>query len=87
LDKLKQSIQLSYAHLPVAVAFTIHHHAKQLLNRMWEAEDLETKIRFEIKLLDFMAAAHEDARLNFENETLENVPQKTLDLIQSLSSV
>jgi hypothetical protein len=87
LDQLKQSIQLSYAHLPVAVAFTIHHHAKQLLNRMWEAEDLETKIRFEIKLLDFMAAAHEDARLNFENETLENVPQKTLDLIQSLSLV
>jgi hypothetical protein len=85
LDQLKQSIQLNYAHLPVAVAFTIHHHAKQLLNKMWEAEDVETKMRFEIQLLQFMTAAHEDARLNIENEALDNVPQKTLDLIQSLS--
>jgi hypothetical protein len=85
LDQLKQSIQQSYAHLPVAVAFTIHHHAKQLLNKMWEADDIETKMRFEIQLLQFMTAAHEDARLNIENEAVENVPQKTLALIQSLS--
>ena len=43
LDQLKQSIQLSYVHLPVAVAFTIHHHAKQLLNKMWDADDIEIK--------------------------------------------
>ena len=28
LDQLKTSIQASYTHLPEAVAFTIHHHAK-----------------------------------------------------------
>ena len=40
LDQLKRSIQASYTHLPEAVAFTIHHHAKHLLNQMWEAERL-----------------------------------------------
>jgi len=86
LDQLKQSIQLSYAHLPVAVAFTIHHHAKQLLNKMWEADDLKTKMYFEMQLLQFMTTAHEDARLNLEQSSEEKLPQKTLNLIQSLSS-
>ena len=85
LDQLKQSIQLSYAHLPAAVAFTIHHHAKQLLNKMWEADDLKTKMHFEMQLLQFMTTVHEDARLNFEQSSGENLPQKTLNLIQSLN--
>ena len=85
LDQLKQSIQLSYAHLPVAVAFTIHHHAKQLLNKMWEADDLETKMRFEMQLLKFMTTVHEDARLNLEETSDEKLPQRTLNLIQSLT--
>ena len=43
LDQLKRSIQASYTHLPEAVAFIIHHHAKHLLNQMWAAEDFEEK--------------------------------------------
>ena len=85
LDQLKQSIQLSYTHLPVVVAFTIHHHAKQLLNKMWEADDLETKMRFEMQLLKFMTTVHEDARLNLEETSEQKLPQKTLNLIQSLT--
>ena len=85
LDQLKHSIQLSYTHLPVAVAFTIHHHAKQLLNKMWEADDLETKMRFEMQLLKFMTTVHEDARLNLEEISEQKLPQKTLNLIQSLT--
>jgi len=85
LDQLKQSIQLSYAHLPIAVAFTIHHHAKQLLNKMWEAEDLETKMHFEMQLLQFMTTVHEDARLNLEGTSEQNLPQRTLNLIQSIT--
>jgi transposase-like protein len=83
LDQLKQSIQLSYAHLPIAVAFTIHHHAKQLLNKMWEADDLEAKIHFEMQLLQFMTTVHEDACLNLEETSEQKLPQKTLNLIQS----
>ncbi len=84
LDQLKHSMQLSYDHLPIAVAYTIHHHAKQLLNKMWDAEDLETKMRFEMQLLQFMTTVHEDARLNLEGSSEENLPQNTLNLIQSL---
>ena len=82
LDQLKRSIQTSYRHLPEAVAFTIHHHAKYLLNQMWEAEDLEQKMHYEMQLINFMTTVHEDARLHLENATAKKLPEKTLKLIQ-----
>ena len=84
LDQLKSSIKMSYTHLPEAVTFTIHHHAKQLLNQMWETEDFEQKIRHEIQLINFMTTVHEDARLYLEGVTTENMPERTLKLIQKL---
>jgi hypothetical protein len=81
LDQLKSSIQASYTHLPEAVAFTIHHHAKYLLNKMWEAEDFEQKMQHEMQLIRFMTTVHEDARLHLEGETTDNLPERTLNLI------
>ncbi len=86
LDQLKRSIKASYAHLPEAVAFTIHHHAKHLLNQMWEAENSEQKMQHEIQLIKFMTTVHEDARLHLEGETTEKLPERTLSLIQQRSS-
>jgi hypothetical protein len=82
LDQLKASIQASYIHLPEAVAFTIHHHAKFLLNKMWDAEDFEQKMQHEMQLIRFMTTVHEDARLHLEGATTENLPERTLSLIQ-----
>lgn len=82
LDQLKRSIQASYKHLPEAVAFTIHHHAKHLLNQMWEAKDFEQKMQHEIQLIKFMTTVHEDARLHLEGATTEKLPERTLNLIQ-----
>ena len=82
LDQLKRSIQASYKHLPEAVAFTIHHHAKHLLNQMWEAKDFEQKMQHEIQLIKFMTTVHEDARLHLEGATNEKLPERTLSLIQ-----
>lgn len=81
LDQLKYSLQLSYAHLPEAVAFTIHHHAKQLLNQMWEAESFEQKMQYELQLIHFMTTVHEEARLRLSGESAENLPEKTLNLL------
>ncbi len=82
LDKLKDSLRSSYEHLPEAVAFTIHHHAKQLLNRMWDTEDAQEKLRIEMHLLQFMAAVHEDSRASLEGSG-ESLPQKALALIDA----
>ena len=82
LDQLKRSIQTSYTHLPEAVAFTIHHHAKHLLNQMWEAENFEQKMQHEIQLINFMTTVHEDARLHLEGAATEKLPERTLSLIQ-----
>lgn len=83
LDQLKISIQKSYAHLPEAVAFTIHHHAKQLLNQMWEAENFQEKMQIEMQLIKFMTTVHEEARLSLESGAIENLPEKTLALIRN----
>lgn len=82
LDQLKRSIQNSYSHLPEALAFTIHHHAKQLLNRMWETQDFAEKIALERQLIRFMTAIHEDASLKRQNGGTESLPLKTLGILQ-----
>lgn len=82
LDKLKKSIQNSYPHLPEAVAFTIHHHAKHLLNAMWEAHDIEQKMKYEMQLIQFMTTVHEDAKLHLAGVTVQSLPENTLKLIQ-----
>lgn len=78
LDKLKDSLRLSYAHLPEAVAFTIHHHAKQLLNRMWDADDEQEKMKVEMQLLRFMTAVHEDSQAALNSQQQLALPEKTM---------
>ena len=87
LDRLKESLRDSYAHLPEAVAFTIHHHAKQLLNRMWEAEEGPEKMKVEMQLLQFMAAVHEDSRAALQDETKDGLPQNALAFIDADADV
>jgi hypothetical protein len=86
LDRLKESIQKSYSHLPESIALTIHHHAKHLLHNMWEAEDHEQKIRYEMELIRFMTAVHEDARLHLESAGLRKLPESTLNLLRQQSA-
>ena len=83
LDRLKDSLRVSYAHLPDALAFTIHHHAKQLLNRMWDSQDAQEKLKIEMQLLQFMTAVHEDSQAALSGESPENLPQRALACIDA----
>jgi len=84
LDTLKSSLRQSYAHLPEAVAFTLHHHAKQLLNRMWESQQAEEKMKTELQLLQFMAAVHEDSVTGLQHG---GMPEKALGLIADVKEM
>jgi hypothetical protein len=86
LNQLKLAIQTSYAHLPDAIAHTIHHHAKSLLNTMWEAEDFEEKIKREARLIKFMTTVHEEVRLHGAGMLGEKLPENTLNLINQDNS-
>jgi hypothetical protein len=83
LEQLKRSIENSYAHLPTAVAYTIHHHAKHLLNQMWEAENFEDKMHHEMQLITFMTTVHEESKINLQVPQTAALPQKTLNLISN----
>jgi seryl-tRNA synthetase len=81
LQQLKRAIKTSYAHLPDVVAHTIHHHAKSLLNTMWEAENFEEKIKHEAQLIKFMMTVHEEAHFHQAESVGERRPVNTLKLI------
>lgn len=83
LDTLKDSLRHSYAHLPEAVAFTIHHHAKQLLNQMWDAGDEQEKMKAEMQLLRFMTAVHEDSQAALNSQQALALPEKTMAFLDS----
>lgn len=83
LDRLKVSLSNRYQHLPEAVAFTIHHHAKQLLNEMWEAEGQQQRLRLEMQLLQFMTAVHEDSQIALPGSDNAALPEKTLACIDA----
>jgi len=83
LDKLKLSLRENFAHLPEAVAFTIHHHAKQLLNRMWDEQDPRQKLKVEMQLIQFMTAVHEDSVNSLNGAEPVALPQKTLAFIDA----
>lgn len=81
LNHLKQALKTSYAHLPDAITLTIHHHAKSLLNAIWEAENLEEKIKREAKLIEFMTTVHEETKLCLTGMLPDKLPENTLKLI------
>ncbi len=79
LEQLKLLTKASFSHLPEAIALTIHHHAKTLLNRMWETENLDEKIRLESQLINFMTTVHEESKLNLSH--VNRLPEHTLKLM------
>jgi hypothetical protein len=81
LNQLKGIIKASYTHLPDAFINTIHHHAKSLLNSMWEAGSLEEKITREALLIKFMTTVHEEAGLYRNGALTGNLPEITLKLM------
>lgn len=81
LDQLKHSIAKKYRHLPEAMTFTIHHHAKHLLNQMWESDDLQQKMNKELQLIRFMTSINDDINSVAENDANNLLPLKTLELL------
>ncbi len=81
LDALKQDIQASFAHLPDAIALTIHHHAKSLLNTMWEATDFAEKAASERQLIQFIATAQKEALLHRSGQRVSELPHDTLQML------
>lgn len=81
MNLLKLTMQASYAHLPEAITHTIHHHAKSLLNRMWEAENFEDKIKYEVQLIQFMTTVHDEIRHYRMGVQGDKLPENTMKLI------
>jgi hypothetical protein len=83
IDQLKGRIITTFTNMPKPMALLIHHHAKQMLNEMWQADDLNERLAHEQKLLNFMSVIYDDTlRLSYEGE-LARLPMKTIEFMNN----
>lgn len=87
LEELKSSIQKSYPHLPTPMAYTIHNHAKELLNLMWEENDLQNKRTLEMELIQYMHTLYEDAQQYLNDRQPATLPTATMRLLENKSKL
>lgn len=82
LEQLKLSLKKNYSHLPDALILTIHNHAKNLLNAIWETENPAEKLQLEAQLIRFMTTVHEESLIIDPKSASANIPENTLKLIK-----
>ncbi len=76
IDEMKNLIQETFNLLPKAMSLTIHHHASNLLNEMWNSADDSQRELNKVKLIKFLQTIYED----IQGQNLQ-LPQKTIKLI------
>jgi hypothetical protein len=81
VDGMKQDLQRLYPDMPLATSLLLHHHASNLLERMWHEKDEYERGKLQEKFVIFLMAAQDDALAISESKA--RVPQKMLSLIEA----
>ncbi len=88
LDKMKAQIVAAFKDSPPTVALLIHRHASELLNQMWNEENLGARKTLEVKLIDLMDSVSADVQaLKASEDGSYHSPQKALKLIRGFPDV
>jgi len=82
LEQLQQNLLTNYANLPETLALTIHNHAKNMLNAMWETDNPAEKLQLESQLIRFMTTIHEEIKSSNLVSSGISIPVNTLRLIE-----
>jgi hypothetical protein len=83
IDQLKDRIVKTFDNMPRPIALLIHHHAKQMLHEMWQADDLHERLGHEQRLLNFMAVIHDDTARLGQVGDMHRLPLKTIEFINN----
>ncbi len=81
VERLQEQLYQAFAHTPEVIVLTIHHHAKQLLDKMWEADDLNLRLERERELVKFLTTVYEDTLKAQEGEEQTLLPRRALRLM------
>ncbi len=81
VDRLQEQLRQVFSHAPEVIVLTIHHHAKQLLDKMWEAEELNVRIEREREFVKFLTTVYEDTIQAQNEKTQLLLPQRALRLM------
>ncbi|MEO0988629.1 MAG: hypothetical protein AAFY20_24285 [Cyanobacteria bacterium J06639_14] len=83
LDVIKAQIVAALKSATSITALLIHRHASELLNQMWNEDDLEQRKVLEGRLLDLFSSVTDDVvTLKSSEEGRYYLPEKTLKLIR-----
>jgi hypothetical protein len=79
LDAMKTQIVAAFKSATPITALLIHRHASELLNQMWNEEDLDERKDLEGRLLDLFSSVTDDVvTLKLSEEGTYYLPEKTL---------
>ncbi|BCX89553.1 type III secretion protein O [Methylomarinovum tepidoasis] len=82
VDQLQVQLRHAFSQAPEVIVLTLHHHAKRLLDRMWEAEDLQQRLQREQEFVKFLTTVYEDTLQATTTEGTEPLlPRRALRLM------
>lgn len=83
LDAMKSQIVAAFPEAPPPIALLIHRHASELLNQMWQENNIEQRRILEGKLIDLMSSVNSDVQALKEQESSSySTPENALKLIR-----
>jgi HEAT repeats len=85
IDELKDQLIEFYPNMPKPEVLVIHHHAKELLNGMWNSENPEESLTYRKRFVQFLTVVSEDvnlAVLQREQNRFLTLPEKVLQYVR-----
>lgn len=85
LDAMKTQIMAAFKNTPPIIALLIHRHASEVLNQMWNEDNLEQRKKLEGRLLDLFSSVNDDVIiLKASTDGTYYFPEKTVRLIKGI---
>lgn len=84
VNDMKQDLRRLYPEMPLVTALLLHHHASDLLDKMWHEKDEYEHERLKGRFVKFLLAAQDDA-LSISSES-NHIPRKMIELLEAQQS-
>jgi hypothetical protein len=85
LDAMKTQIMSAFNNIPPVVALLIHRHASEVLNQMWNEDNIDQRKKLEGRLLDLLSSVNDDViMLKSSVDGKYYFPEKTVKLIKGV---
>ncbi len=86
IGEMKQKMLATFPDMPKSIVYSIHHHAKYLLDEIWKSSDEASQVKSRSRFADFLMAVYNDTANALVSEQELKLPKETLKLIKGSAS-